>query len=56
MKTLMTPREVCSVLRISQRTLSRMVLENRIPVIQVRHSYRFHPDALKDFVGASDVE
>ena len=41
---LLTPDEICAMLRISKKALYRLVERGGIPVIRISRRLRFHPD------------
>lgn len=47
---LMTKQEVCDWLRISMRTLERLVEQGHLPSIKLDHAVRFHPDDIRAFI------
>ena len=58
---LLTVKEACEVLNVSQSTLLRMIQTRAIPVVVLRagprkHLYRFRPELLEKWVAAHTVE
>ena len=58
---LLTVKEACEVLNVSQSTLLRMIQTKAIPVVVLRagprkHLYRFRPELLEKWVAAHTVE
>lgn len=47
---LLTKQEVCDSLRISARTLERLVERGHIKSIKLDHAIRFHPADVRAFI------
>lgn len=52
---LLRAKEVCGVLNVSRRTLSRICENNAIAYVSVKGSYRFHPSAVQSFLDQNSV-
>ena len=57
MNQLLTPSDVCDFLRISKRTLYRMIKNREIPCIKIHGSWRFRVEDINSFIeGALDAK
>jgi excisionase family DNA binding protein len=48
---LMTKNEVAGLLRVSPRTIERLVEDGKLPVLKVRRAVRFRRADVEQFVG-----
>jgi len=58
MDSVLTPKQVCAMLRISERTLMRMVKKGTGPKcekIPIRYNYLFHEKDLDDWIVSRTV-
>ena len=54
--TLLNAQQVCEVLQISRRTLTRWIRKNLINYVRIGGQYRFRPAAVELFVSQREVK
>ncbi len=47
---LLTPTEVAKLLKVSPRTLHRLIGAGKLPIVRVGRQVRIHPDDLARFI------
>lgn len=54
--SILTVREVAGFLKVTERTLYRLVLEKKIPAFRVGGSWRFRRDDLDGWIAGQSAE
>ena len=52
---LLTPLEVCQILRVSRRTLTRLTAAGLLPFVRIGGSVRFVPSSIHEILSAREV-
>jgi len=52
---LLTPSEVCQILRISRRTLTRLTAAGVLPFVRIGGSVRFVPASINDILRPQEI-
>lgn len=50
MEKLLNIKEACEILRISETTIRRWIVNNNLPCYRVNHQYCFFESELKEFI------